>query len=138
MGEGGGPPHIGGGGGGPSPLSRDGPQLGEWGVCRGPAHRGGAERCLVFLRIIHCCMAMGHLQVAFIEARPRDLPKDNTTAMQRVLYQARTGVRPGASAAPDGEEARVLFLAWEELGPLLAYAPEDAEWQAVGAMRDLL
>ena len=40
--------------------------------------------------------------------------------------------------APDGEEARALFLAWEELGPLLAYAPEDDEWQAVVATRDLL
>ena len=42
MGEGGGPPHIGGGGGGPSPLSGDGPQLGEWGVRRRPARCGGA------------------------------------------------------------------------------------------------
>ena len=25
------------------------------------------ERCLVFLCILHCCMAMGRLQVAFIE-----------------------------------------------------------------------
>ena len=28
-----------------------------------------------------------------------------------------------------------MFLAWEELGPLLAYAPEGGEWQAA---RDLL
>ena len=32
----------------------------------------------------------------------------------------------------------MLFLAWEEMGPLLAYAPEDGERQAVVAMRDLL
>ena len=44
----------------------------------------------------------------------------------------------GASAAPDGEEARTLFLTWEEFGPLLDYVPEDGEWQAVVAMRDLL
>ena len=31
-----------------------------------------------------------------------------------------------------------MFLAWEELGPLLDYVPEDGEWQAVVAMRDLL
>ena len=31
-----------------------------------------------------------------------------------------------------------MFLTWEELRPLLAYAPEDGEWQAVVAMRDLL
>ena len=59
-------------------------------------------------------------------------------AVQRALYRARTGVRLGAWASPDGEEARALFLIWEELGPLLAYTPEDDEWQAVVAMRDLL
>ena len=48
------------------------------------------------------------------------------------------GVKLGASAAPDGEEARALFLAWEEMGTLLAYAGEDPEWQAFVAIRDLL
>ena len=96
------------------------------------------ERCLVFLCILHCCMAMGRLQAAFIEARLGDLPKDNAVAVQRVLYRAHTGVWLGASASPNGEEARALFLAWEELGPLLAYAPEDDEWQLVDVLRDLL
>ena len=76
--------------------------------------------------------------MAFIEARLRDLPKDNAVAVQRVLYRARTGVKLGAPDSPDGEEARALFVAWEELGPLLAYAPEDGEWQPVVAMLDLL
>ena len=58
-------------------------------------------------------------------------------AVQRVLRRAHTSVKLGASASPDEEEARTLFLTWEELGPLLAYAPEDDEWQAVVAMRDL-
>ena len=44
----------------------------------------------------------------------------------------------GATAASDGEEATALFLALEETGPLLAYAPEDPEWQAVVATRCLL
>ena len=82
---------------------------------------------------------MGRLQVAFIEARLGDLPKDN--AVQRALYPTRTGVRLGASASPkvtDQEEAPALFLTWEELVALMAYAPEDDEWQAVVAMRDLL
>ena len=83
-------------------------------------------------------MAMGRLQVAFIEARLGHLPKNNTVAVQRVFYRARTGVRLGASASPDREGARALVLTWEELGRLLAYAPEDDEWQAVVAMRDLL
>ena len=90
-----------------------------------------AEPCLVFPCILHYCMAMGRLQVAFIEARFGDLPKDNAVAVQRVLYRARTGVRLGASASPDGKEARALFLTWEELGPLLAYTPDDDESQAV-------
>ena len=51
----------------------------ENGVCVGDPHIV-VERCLVFLCILHCCMAMGRLQVAFIEARLGDLPKDNATA----------------------------------------------------------
>ena len=113
-----------------------GPSL-ENGGCIGDPHVV-AERCLVFLCILRCRMAMRRLQVAFIDARQGDLPKENTVAVQRVLYRARTGVRLEASASPDGEEARALLLTWEELGPLLAYAPEDDEWQAVVAMRDLL
>ena len=109
----------------------------ENGGCIGDPHIV-VDRCMVFLCILHCCMAIGRLQVAFIETRLVDLPKENTDAVQRVLYRARTGVKLGATGAPDGEEARALFLAWEELGPLLDYVPEDGEWQAVVAMRDLL
>ena len=58
-------------------------------------------------------------------------PLDSFTSLS---YRARTGVNVGATATPDGEEARSLFLAWEEMGPLLAYAPGDPEWQAVVAM----
>ena len=89
----------------------------EKGGCVGDPHVV-AERCLVFVCILHCCMAMGRLQVAFIEARLGDLPKDNAVAVQRVLYRARSGHRLGASASPDGEEAQAFFLTWEELGPL--------------------
>ena len=83
-------------------------------------------------------MAIGRLKVVFIDTRLVDPPKENTDAVQRVLYRARTGVKLGATGAPDEEEARALFLASEELGPLLDYVPEDGEWQAVVAMRDLL
>ena len=107
------------------------------GECVGDPHIV-VERCSVLLCILRCCMAMGHLQVAFVEARLGDLPKDNATAMQNMLYRARPGVRLGSSAAPGGEEALAFFLEWEEMGPLLPYAPEDGEWQAVVAMRDLL
>ena len=44
----------------------------------------------------------------------------------------------GATAAPDGEEARALFLAWERTDPLLPYTLEAPEWHAVVAIRDLL
>ena len=96
------------------------------------------DRCVVFLCILHCCMDIGRLQVALIQTRLVDLPEEKVNAVQRVLYRARTGVKLGVWAAPNGEEARALFLAWEELGPLLDYIPEDGEWQAVVAMRDLL
>ena len=96
------------------------------------------DRCVVFLCILHCCMAIGRLQVAFMETRLVDLPKENADAVQRVLWRARTGVKLGAMGAPHGEEARALFLAWKGLAPLLDYVPEDGEWQAIMAMRDLL
>ena len=82
------------------------------------------DRCWVSLCILDCSMAIGHLHVAFVQARPEALPKDNAEAVQFLFYQARTGLKLGVSAALDGEEARALLLAWEEMGPLLAYAPE--------------
>ena len=54
-------------------------------------------------------------------------------AVQRVLYRLRTGVKWGASAAPDEGEAWALFLA---LGGNCA--PEDGKWQAAVAMQDLV
>ena len=60
--------------------------------------------CRVFLCILHCCMAIGRLQVAFVEARLEALPKENAEPVQRVLYQARARVKLGAFAAPDGAE----------------------------------
>ena len=96
------------------------------------------ERCLVFLCIVHCCMAMGRLLMAFIEPRLGHLPKDNAVAVRCVLYGACVGVPWGASASPYGEEARVLYLTWKEVRPLLAYAPVDDEWQSLFAMRVVL
>ena len=40
--------------------------------------------------------------------------------VQTILYRYRCGVRLGAHNAPDGEEAHNLFLAWEQIAPLLA------------------
>ena len=118
----------------------------ENGGCMGDPH-SVVERCLVFLCIFHGCMAMGRLQVAFIQVRLGDkwpslrcasATFPSTTPRPRVQYRARTGVRLGSSATPDGEEARALFLTWKEIRPLLAYAPEDGEWQDVVAMQNLL
>ena len=117
-------------------YKKTGRSLQNGGCIGGP--RIVVDRCVVFPRILHCCIAIGRVQVAFIETRLVDLPKENVNALQRVLYQARTSVKLGASTAPDGEEADALFLLWDELGPLLDYIPEDGEWQAVVAMRDLL
>ena len=65
-------------------------------------------------------------------------PKKNAKAMQPLLQWARSGVRAGGSAAPDGVEVRARFLAWTEMGSLLAYAPEDPKEQAVVAMHNVL
>ena len=94
----------------------------ENGGCIGDPHIV-VDRWVVFLCILHCCMAIGRLQVAFIERGPVDLPKENADAVQRVLYRARTGVKLGVPVALDGEEVCALFLTWEELGPLLDYVP---------------
>ena len=73
-------------------------------------------------------MAIGRLQMAFIGARVKELPKDNATAVQRQLSEVRTVVKFGASASADSEKSRALFWAPEELGPMLAYVLEDPEW----------
>ena len=69
------------------------------GGCVGDLHIV-VERGLIFLCILTCCMAMGHLHVAFIKARLGDLAKDNAVAVQRVLYRAHTGIKLGALASP--------------------------------------
>ena len=88
------------------------------------------DRCWVSLCILHCCMAIGGLPVAFVEARLEALPKENGEAMQRTLCWARMGMKLGASAAPNKEETTALFLAWEEMGQVLAYAPDDPNGKA--------
>ena len=50
----------------------------ENGGCIGDPHIV-VDRCMVFLCILHCCMAIGRLQVAFIETRLVDLPKRTPT-----------------------------------------------------------
>ena len=53
----------------------------ENGGCIGDPHIV-VGRCVVFLCILHCCMAIGRLQVAFIETRLVYLPKENDDAVQ--------------------------------------------------------
>ena len=43
------------------------------------------DQCWVFLCILHCCMAIGRLQVASVEAHLESLPKENAEAVQRFL-----------------------------------------------------
>ena len=95
-------------------------------------------RNLVFLCILHCCMAFGRLFVAFLEARVGNHPPEVAGEVQKILYRNRCGVRLGSHNAPDGEEANNLFWAWEQIGPLLAYVEEDPTWQAVMGLRTLL
>ena len=88
----------------------------ENGGCIGDPHIV-VERCLVFLCILHYCMAIGCLLAAFIQAL--GTPQAERRGRSRVLYRrARSGVNLVAAAAPDGEEAPVLYLMWEELGLL--------------------
>ena len=57
------------------------------------------DRYWVFPCILRCCMAIGRLQVAFVEARLEAFPKENAEAVQPLLYRAHTGVKLGASTA---------------------------------------
>ena len=92
----------------------------------------------VFLCILHRCMAFGRLFVAFLEAQVGNPPPEVAGEVQKILYRSRCGVRLGAHNAPDGEEARNVFWAWEQIAPLLAYVEEDPMWQAVVGLRKLL
>ena len=108
-----------------------GPQLGECGGGGGVEDRHVVvERCLVFPCLLELLHGHGPPPSGLHRGQPRG-------PFQHVLYRACTGVNLGASASLDGEEAGELFLAWEELGPLLTCAHEDGEWQALAAMRDL-
>ena len=60
----------------------------ENGGCIGDPHIV-VDWCVVFLCILHCCMAIGRLQVAFIETRLVDLPKENVNAVHRSSGPAR-------------------------------------------------
>ena len=88
------------------PYKETGHSLGKGGGVGEPVIM--VDRCVVFLSILHCCMAIGRLQVAFMEAPLVDLPKENAKDVQQVHYQARTGVKLGASAIPDAEEAHAV------------------------------
>ena len=92
----------------------------------------------VFLCILHCCMALRRLFVAFLEAQVGNHPPKVAGEVQKILYRNRCGLRSGAHNAPPGEEAHNLFWAWEHIAPLLAYVEEDPTWQAVVGLRTLL
>ena len=57
------------------------------------------DKCLVFLCILHYYMAMGRLQVAFVETRLEALPKENANALQQVFYRAPTGIHSAGFAS---------------------------------------
>ena len=71
-------------------------------------------------------MDIGCFQVAFVEVHFEALPKEDAEAGQRLLYLACTGVNPGDSSAPDGEEYRALSLRgrrWAHYWPMPQRTP---------------
>ena len=99
-------------------------------------------RCRVVMCILHCCMALGRLQMANIErlANDRLAPGDQVirAAILATLHEHRTGCRLGKDASPDGEEASRLFAAWPDLALLLAAKPDELLYKAVVDMAQLL
>ena len=47
-------------------------------------------------------------------------------------------MRFGAHNAPAAEEAHNLFLAWEQIAPLLRYVEKDPTWVVFVGLRKLL
>ena len=83
-------------------------------------------RCGVVMCILHCCMALGRMQMANIErlAYDRLVPGDHVTLapMHATLHERRTRCRLGNCASPDSEETSRLFATWPDLALLLAVA----------------
>ena len=79
----------------------------------------------VFLCILHCCMAMGWLFVAFLEARSGNCPPKVAREVHKIMYWNRCRLQLVPHNAPFGEHAHTLFGAREQIAPLLAYAKED-------------
>ena len=97
-----------------------------------PRRRGGTrsapnrgKRGWVILCILRCCMAMGRLSVAFLEANVGNHPPEVAGKVHKILSRNWCGVWFGAHNAPDGEEAHILFQACRQTAPLLAYAEQD-------------
>ena len=99
-------------------------------------------RCRVVMCILHCCMAMGRLQMTNIErlAAERLAGGDEVSraAIQAVLHEHRTGCRLGKGCSPDGEETSRLFAAWPDVALLLSVGPEEPLYRAVMGMAKLL
>ena len=99
-------------------------------------------RCRVVMCILHCCMAMGRLQMTNIERLPAERlaggDEVSRAAIQAVLHEHRTGCRLGKDCFPDGEETSRLFAAWPDVALLLSVGPEEPLYRAVMGMAKLL
>ena len=99
-------------------------------------------RCWVVMCILHCCMALGRMQMAQIErlANDRLARGDQVTraAIEATLHENRTGCRLGKDAPPDGVETSRLFAAWAALAFLLVVVPDEPLYKAVVDMAQLL
>ena len=72
-------------------------------------------RCRVVMCILHCCMAMGRLQMTNIERLAAERlaggAEVSRAAIQAVLHEHHTWCRLGKDCSPDGEETSRLFAA---------------------------
>ena len=70
----------------------------------------------VVMCILHCCMALGQLQMANIEQLANDhlAPDDQgtCTAIQATLHEDGIGCRLRKGASPNDEETSRVFAAW--------------------------
>ena len=88
--------------------------------------------------ILHCIMAMGRFVVQFLEAICSDVDNALRDAVQSVLDAARTGIRLGCAAFPDGEEVYRHLHIWEQVHDAACLDAIHPGGRAVPEMRELL
>ena len=92
----------------------------------------------IFMCILDYMITMGRLVVQFLEALCTDLGKVLRAGVRSVLDQARTAIRLGSTASPEGEEGYRLLQSWEQVQDSACLDATHAGGRVVLELRELL